>query len=69
MIGGLGHLSYEDRLRGLGLSSLEKRRLWGDLLMAFRWDGGCLRNFCTEDDKLLRDNGTVSSSRLIQHRA
>ena len=40
MIGGLGHLSYEDRLRGLGLSSLENRRLWGDLLMAFRYVKG-----------------------------
>jgi len=37
MIRGMKHLSYEERLKEMGLFSLEKSRRWGHLVAAFQY--------------------------------
>jgi len=62
MIRGLEHLSYEEKLRELGLLSLEKGRLQGDLIVAFQYLNGAYKQegewlFTRLDSDKTRGNG------------
>jgi len=64
VIRGLEHVSYDERLRDLGLFSLEKRRLRGDLIAAFQSLKGAYKK--DEDRPLSRACSHSTNSKGFQ---
>ena len=66
MIEGFGKLSYEDRLRRTGLTTLEERRIRGDLIETFKMIKGISKVDYTKFFSISENNRTRGNSYKLE---
>ena len=61
MIHNVSHLEYPDRLKALGLHSLERRRCRGDIIVFLRWKKGINKGDISQVLKMKEEGITQSN--------